>query len=295
MDVVLPSAGSYVVAVSGGVDSITLLDMLRKQPGLKLVVAHFDHGMRSDSAKDRRVESVAKKQGLDFVYEEGNLGPQAGEAAARQARYDFLRGALKNTGSAAIITAHHQDDVLETAIINILRGTGRKGLTSLRSQPQLLRPLLKITKQELLAYAAGQGLDWREDATNQDTAYLRNYVRHKLLPRFSEPDKRRLVNILATAATTNQELDEVLDKLLDGQAAANQLDRRWFNNLPHAAAREIMAAWLRSNGLSGFDSQTLERLVIAAKTARPGKNFPAKAGYLLEVKTDNLALAGPER
>src|SRR5690348_2939142 len=126
MNVLLPKPGNYVVAVSGGVDSVVLLDILSKQPGLKLTIAHFDHGIRNDSYKDRQfVEGLAKKYQLLFVYKEGSLG-KASEAKAREARYEFLRKAQKDSGSQAIITAHHQDDLLETAILNMLRDSSRK-------------------------------------------------------------------------------------------------------------------------------------------------------------------------
>lgn len=188
MKAVLASPGSYVVAVSGGVDSMALLHLLRKNPGLDLVVAHFDHGIRDNSSEDRKfVQTFAKANGLKFVYEEGNLGAGASEARARDARYKFLHKTVEDTGSAAIVTAHHQDDVLETAIINLLRGSGRKGLTSLGNRPGIERPLLSVPKRDLVAYAKDQGLRWREDSTNQDLDYLRNYVRHRLLPRFDAP------------------------------------------------------------------------------------------------------------
>lgn len=291
----LPKPGKYIVAVSGGVDSMVLLDILHRRPGLELVVAHFDHGIRPDSAKDRQfVKAMAKEYGLPFVYEEGRLGAKAGEAKARQARYDFLGRAQKEHGAATIVTAHHQDDVLETAIINILRGTGRKGLTALRERPGLSRPLLKVPKQELLAYARQQSLGWREDPSNADLGYLRNYVRHKLLARIKDKDRADLAGILTRMTVTNRELDEILETLLSGQAGG-RLDRQWFGQLPHAVAREVMAAWLRSRNIAGFDSKTLERLVVAAKTGRTGKNFPVYADVKLEVGADYLALGGLER
>lgn len=275
---------------------MVLLDMLRQQAGLELVVAHFDHGIRDDSARDRRlVEAFAKANGLKFVYEEAKLGVGASEAKARAARYRFLRKALKDTDSSAIITAHHQDDVLETAIINILRGTGRKGLTSLGNQTDLLRPLLWVPKRDLVAYAKDQGLKWHEDSTNRDDAYLRNYVRHRLLERFDGDSRSRLLEIIAGLSETNRELDTLLVKQLRAQPVSGTLDRQWFNQLPHAAAREVMAAWLRLNGSRGFDSKMLERLVIAAKTAKVGKMFPVQAGVNLKINADNLALSGHER
>src|SRR5882724_1815869 len=129
--------GRYVVATSGGVDSMALLHLLYQMSrdsdaGWWLTVAHFDHGIRSDSAEDRQlVQAIARQYGLPFVYDEGRLGPGASEATARQARYSFLHQVLGASGARAIMTAHHQDDVLETAIFNLIRGTGRKGLTSL--------------------------------------------------------------------------------------------------------------------------------------------------------------------
>lgn len=296
MDIVLPKPGSYVVAVSGGVDSVALLDILSRQIDLGLTVAHFDHGIRKESSSDRRfVEAIAKGYGLPFVYEEGQLGPSASEAAARAARYNFLRRAQKAQAAQAIITAHHQDDVLETAVINLIRGTGRKGLTALSARPGLLRPLLKIPKHELIAYAKEQGLEWREDPTNLDPGYLRNYVRHKLLPRFEAPDRARLAGLVIKMTATNETLDLALQELLNRQAVDDSLDRQWFSQLPHAVAREVMAAWLRSHGTAGFDSKALERLVVAAKTAKAGKAFPVYAGINMRVRGDHLALTSSER
>lgn len=296
MKAVKPKPGKYVVAVSGGVDSMSLLDILARQPEVELVVAHFDHGIRSDSAADREfVQKAAENYGLAFFYKEGKLGPSAGEAEARQARYDFLQRVQEQTGAQAIITAHHQDDVLETAIINLIRGTGRKGLTALRERPGIVRPLLNVSKRELADYARSHDLRWREDPTNRETNYLRNYIRHKLLPRFSEADRTNLLNLVTKMRVTNQELDEMLQELIGRQAADNRLDRQWFSQLPHNIALEVMAAWLRGHGAGGFDSKTLERLVVVAKTARPGKTFPVYGAKKLTVNADYLALSSSER
>ena len=190
MDISLES-GTYIVAVSGGVDSIVLLDILKNQTDLNLIVAHFDHGVRTDSELDRQfVEKLSKKINLPFVYESAQLGSAASEEAARSARYAFLERARQAYQARAIVTAHHQDDVLETAIINLLRGTNRRGLSSLTSRPQLARPLLHVSKRDLKAYAQEQGLVWREDSTNSDDSYLRNYVRLHLVPQFSSNRSR---------------------------------------------------------------------------------------------------------
>lgn len=304
MDVQL-KPGSYVVAVSGGVDSLALLHLLYAQnwaarqagePTSKLIVAHFDHGIRDDSLADRKlVQATAKAYGLPFVYDEGRLGAGVSEAKARDARYGFLRQVHEASGTQAIITAHHQDDVLETAILNLLRGTGRRGLTSLRNHSDINRPLLHVPKQQLVDYANQRGLRWHEDSTNSDDSYLRNYIRHRILPRFDEAGRQRLGYILSSLRTQNQRLDNDLINLLHQQTTGGMLDRNWFNHLPHGVAKEMLAAWLRAHDLSSFDSRALERLVVAAKTARPGKLFPLLGGYHMHVGSQNLALVGSER
>jgi tRNA(Ile)-lysidine synthetase-like protein len=286
--------GKYVVAVSGGVDSMVLLDLLRQMSGLELVVAHFDHGIRDDSAADRIfVDATAKSYGLLYSFAEGNLGPKVSEATARQARYDFLHRVKSENEADAIITAHHQDDMLETAIINLLRGTGRKGLSSLRSTDDIKRPLLNIPKSEIQKYAKKHKLEWREDSTNQDESYLRNYVRHRLLPHLSETEKNRLLQIINQAAETNEQLDHELLQLLP--VDAGNLSRKDIIALSHAEARELMAAWLRSNHLRDFDRSTLERMVVAAKTGRPGKQIDVFKKVTMRIGRSDLALEHIER
>lgn len=279
--------GRYVVAVSGGVDSVALLHLLHAEAGVELVVAHFDHGIRSDSAADRIfVSNLASKYGLKFEYTEGNLGEKASEATARAARYEFLRSVMKKHDAQAIITAHHQDDVLETAIINILRGTGRKGLNALSIRSDIHRPLLSVPKNELLAYAKLNHLQWREDSTNTDVNHLRNYVRHKIVPRLDEAGRKKLLDIIDASAETNTKLDALLVKYL--QPALN---RTKFQGMPHGMAKEVLAAWLRQQGLRGFDRSTLERLVVGAKTGKTGTRLDIMQGSSLHISKDSLAVS----
>lgn len=286
--------GKYVVAVSGGVDSIVLLDLLRQKPELELVIAHFDHGIRPDSDKDSRlVQDAATRYGLEFVAGKGRLGPDVSEAKARDARYEFLRRVKLEHGADAIVTAHHQDDVLETAILNLLRGTGRKGLSSLRSTDDIKRPLLGISKRAIRDYAEQNHLLWREDSTNQDESYLRNYVRLRLLPRLDGAAQNHLLQIIRDVAKTNMQLDDELLKLLP--TTPESLQRKEIIKLSHTEARELIAAWLRSNGLRDFDRATLERLVVAAKTAGSGKRVDVIHKTVMKIGRADLALEHIER
>jgi tRNA(Ile)-lysidine synthase len=287
--------GTYVVAVSGGVDSVGLLHMLREQRGVKLIVAHFDHGIRDDSRLDKQlVQQMAADYNLPFVYDEGNLGKGASEAAAREARYKFLRRVRDLSHANAIITAHHQDDALETAIINWLRGTGRRGYTALKSDHELLRPLLNVPKQELINYAKRNGLRWHEDSTNKQTNYLRNLIRHKVMPQLTAQQRADMVAALHDLRGLNDKIDEKLVHFLHTQPKLQHIDRHWFIMLPHDVALELMAMWLRLNHCQ-FDRKLLERLVASAKTLAAGKAVDIDKTHVIEVKSRQLALVHRER
>jgi tRNA(Ile)-lysidine synthase len=304
--------GKYIIAVSGGVDSVSLLHLLvqmqarckqelESSDGSKqlltdfsFLVAHYDHGIREDSAKDKQlVQKLSTQYGLPFVFAEGKLGKAASEETARSARYAFLRDAQKQYDARAIITAHHQDDVLETAILNLLRGTGRKGLTSLKSGDGLLRPLLHVSKSDIQTYAAKQHLTWREDSTNQETRYLRNYIRQNILPKFSSEHKKQLTDIVERSRSVNDSLDIGLADFLCTQA--NAINRQKFILLPHAIAKEVLASWLRANNLREFNRFMLERLVIAGKVGQPNTKVNVYGKYFIELKKDHLALTRFER
>jgi tRNA(Ile)-lysidine synthetase-like protein len=288
--------GLYVLAVSGGVDSIALLHLVKDTPDVKFVIAHFDHGIRDDSAEDRRlVESLAKRYEMPFVYGEGRLGKKASEAVARQARYKFLDKVRQSTNAKAVITAHHQDDMIETAIINIIRGTNRKGLSSISNQGSILRPMLHLTKKELINYAKENSLEWREDVTNNDQKYLRNYVRHSIVPKLTPEQRLQLVNLIWKQERLNNQIDELLINVLHSQSANCQLDRLWFQRLSHVESREVMASWLRANNLQTFDRMTIERLTVTAKVAKPVKRVDVLNGTQMEIRKLTLALMPIER
>jgi tRNA(Ile)-lysidine synthase len=280
--------GKYIIAVSGGVDSMVLLDILADRPGLQLIVAHFEHGMRDDSDRDRQlVEQAAAHYKLPFVCEHGKLGAGASEATARQARYAFLRRIKAEAQTDAIVTAHHQDDLIETAIINILRGTGRKGLSSLQSSADIVRPLLRWTKRDIYDYAAQHpGITWHDDSTNQNDAYLRNYVRHHIINSLGEAGRAQLLERIQRAAATNPVIDDTLSHAINAHLSGGgdgKLDRRWFIMLPYDVSCEIMAAWFRMRGIREFDRRLIEQLVVATKVLTPGKRKDINAAYLLEV------------
>ena len=288
--------GVYVVAVSGGVDSMVLLDVMRQYPGVKVVVAHFDHGIRPDAVYDRMlVQDIAKKHGLPFVFHEGRLGEEASEATARKARYDFLHNVKETSGAKAIVTAHHQDDLMETAVMNLIRGTHRRGLTALRSTETVRRPLLLKTKAELIAYAREQGLKWREDRTNQDVRYFRNHIRHNVMPRFSEDERKRLYKLIMDMHQLNDEIDARCTNHLHVRLDNGRLNRYWFLHLPHSVAREVMAAWLRRHDVRNIDKPLLERLVVACKTLAAGQSADVDKNYYLTVMGSDLALMHRDR
>jgi tRNA(Ile)-lysidine synthase len=293
--------GKYIVAVSGGVDSVVLLDLLsnvhRPTPNVQLIVAHFDHGIRDDSGKDAEfVKSLAKKYKLPFELGEGQLGPQASEAEARNKRYAFLKTVQQKHQASAIITAHHQDDVIETSIINILRGTGRRGLSSLKNRPGLLRPLLAFSKKQLIDYAKAHNLQWQEDTTNEDIKFLRNKIRQEIMPKMDDTARAKWLAILRQADIINEKLDTEINYLLRRGLHKGQLvlSRKWFTMLSHSIAKEVLLAIFYQMGALDMDRKTIERLSVQIKTLPGGKILQAP-GITIELTKRNARFKSSQR
>ena len=253
---------------------MSLLDILAsraKRRKYQLVVAHFDHGIRVDSYLDRQlVKKVSSKYNLPFVSRQAKLG-KVSEATARQARYSWLNQVKNRHKAVAIITAHHLDDALETAIFNTGRGADRWGLTPLHLQKEIIRPLLNLTKADLVKYARKRKLEWREDPTNRDLRIARNFIRGWVLPLL---DRRRLTKDLQTLAESNRQLAAQLEARLANLAEVKttsikfqRYDLIMMDNQQLSELLRLAAAKLGGN----LDSQRLRRLVVFAKTGRPGK------------------------
>lgn len=294
MKLVLPTAGRYIICVSGGVDSVCLLDILAETNRYDLMLAHFDHGIRENSHLDRElVRGLSQRYGLPFICGEGKLGPKASEALARDVRYRFMFKAQKEHKALAVITAHHQDDRLETLLINLIRGTSPRGLASIQESDRVKRPLLNVTKAELKDYANSHGLVWREDETNAEDVYLRNYIRLHLLPRLRPKDRQELIGLMDAQIELNRQIETMIKVLLNGDNS--KLSRSVLFDLDFSETKEVLAFWLRENNLFNFDRRTIERLALGVKTKRPGTKLDVKGGRRIQIKADHLALSAHER
>ncbi len=182
---------TVVVGVSGGMDSMCLLDLLsrvREQAGIRLVVAHLHHGLRGEEAdRDYRfVEEQASRYGFPFeglrVRPDSYPGKANLQARARDLRYAFYEEAAERHGAQKIATGHHRDDQVETLLMQLFRGTGTfRGILPVRDG-RYIRPLLELGRQGLLGYASSRGVPYVEDSTNRKRAYLRNRIRHDFTP-----------------------------------------------------------------------------------------------------------------
>ncbi len=265
---------TYILAVSGGVDSVVLLHRLSlvKPPNVMYVVAHVNHGIRETASADEElVKLLAEQAGYEYETTELRLGSGASEQQARDRRYAFLFEIARKYKAEAIITAHHQDDVLETMIINLMRGTTARGLIGY-TQPSIVRPFINKQKIELLNYAKKHKLTWHEDETNQDEKYLRNYVRLSLLSQLSEVEKAKLLTLRENVLNLYRELDDLTKKLLVQSLRKGKLVRSQFVVLPYKVQCELMAMWLRLNNIQ-IERSMIERAVTAAKVLRPGKQL----------------------
>lgn len=212
-----------LVAVSGGCDSVSLLHLLRfaaDDAGVRVTAAHFDHGMRPGSGHDADwVRGLCRAWEVPLREARAETPPRT-EEEARDARYAFLRRARAEAGATHLATAHHADDQAETVLFRVLRGTGLPGLAGIRPRDEtgLIRPLLPFPRAEIVRYARGAGLAWREDPSNALDDFARNRIRHGLLPwieRRLAPGARRSLARLADLAREEEEAwDAVLAPVL---------------------------------------------------------------------------------
>lgn len=296
MEVRLPE-GKWMVAVSGGVDSVVLLHLLAQKmindqrSKTSILVAHFDHGIRANSADDAAfVRGLAKQYNLPFFMERTELGAGTSEATARRARYEFLRRVQHEQQADGIVTAHHQDDLLETMVLNLQRGTGSRGLSSLRSRPGLLRPLLGYSKSDMYTYAKQHNLQWHEDETNALDSYSRNRIRHSVVSKMTLEDRLEMVAYSLAAKAANDEIDQLVERYLAVQPAARILSRPSITGLPDEVGREILAVWLRRETDVEISRKMLERLLVAVHVGRNNSLCDIARGWSLHVKRDTVRL-----
>ncbi len=270
----------YVVAVSGGVDSVVLLDMLAQKGDTELIVAHFDHGIRKDSAKDADfVGNLVQKYNLPFETRREELGENASEELARDRRYEFLRTVAKKY-KARLMTAHHSDDAIESIVINLKRGTGWRGLAVLDSDIE--RPLIDKTKEEIIDYAKEHSLEWREDSTNLENNYLRNRVR-RLLGSLDDDTKRQILALRAKQTRLRRLIDAEVDSLVGGSTLYS---RYFLIQINPASAIECLRYITRGY----LTRPQAERALLAVKTARPGTVYDVGGKAQLSFTTRNFTV-----
>ena len=214
---------SLVLAVSGGPDSMALLDVINKlyqTLSIKIVVVHVNHGLRNESKRDEEVVvDYCKKNELKCVVKKVSvkkeLGAKGGgiEEKARKLRYRALRQIAQKKNAKYILTAHNSDDQVETIIFNFLRGSSVKGLGGMRELTEdILRPLLGVAKADLLEYVKKQDIPFATDVTNKNLQFTRNNIRHKLLPNLRKFNPN-LNEILLRNSQMFQQIDLVLKSM----------------------------------------------------------------------------------
>lgn len=273
-----------LIAVSGGVDSVVLLDVILRRGQDEVAVAHFDHGIRTESAADAQfVAGLARQYDVPYITRREELGPTASEDVARQRRYQFLFDAAARWGGR-VTTAHHQDDVIETIALNLRRGTRWRGLAVMGDQ-RIERPLLEWTKQDIYDYALRHRLEWVEDATNQSDAYLRNQLRRRLQARLTDQQRAAFGRLWRQQWRLRREIDQEALRL------SSCLGSRYFwAHIPIEPARELLYREVqRLTGVSLLSAQ-LDRLLIAIKTGRAGTVWQPAASVRVKLSVKSVTI-----
>ena len=209
----------FLLAVSGGVDSMVLLDLF-KGAALNFEVAHINYKLRGeDSDEDQKlVEGFCRQNQIPFhlyqVSEKDNKPKNSIQEWARNIRYQFFRKIQQEKNLDFLVTAHHLNDQLETFIINLSKASGIKGLSGIpANENKILRPLLSFTKEEIYAYAKKNKIKFREDLSNQKNDYLRNKIRNQIVPKLLEVNENFLENFGKSILHLNQTKSFVEEKI----------------------------------------------------------------------------------
>ncbi len=310
-----------LVGVSGGADSMALLALLHEMAPrwqLRLSVAHLQHRIRgSAAAQDARfVKASARQLGLNYV--EGNvdvprLARRRGvslEMAGREARYAFFAQAARRWHCAALATAHNADDQVETVLLKLARGAGPQGLAGIPyhthwGKLKIIRPLRDASRIAILEFLRRRHLAWREDATNNDEAFLRNRIRHEVLPFLETRLNPRIRQALARTADILEKENEYLAALASNILAqcagpARPLDGALLASYPIALRRRVLRQWLVAYGMAvnHIDYNAVDRLdnlLIHRQSGRsitlPGAWLARKTGRHIDLTHGQLLAA----
>ena len=305
---------AVLVAVSGGPDSMSLLHLLGERApawGLRLGIAHLDHGLRPESAQDADwIRRLAASLALTLyteridVRELGRRWRLSLEEAGRRARYRFLRQTADRHGYGKVALAHHADDNAETFLLNLLRGSGRSGLAGIppAREGRWIRPLIEATRADILDYLSCRRLTALSDSSNTDRGFLRNRIRHELIPlleRDYQPGVRAVLNRSAEVFREEEDWIESLVRLLLDQAAVVRQPGRValsvdaLAGLAPAAQRRIVRAGLRliRDDLRRIGLVHVEGIIALVKRTGDGGPLHLPAGVRVRRRGDRLEMA----
>ena len=272
-----------ILAISGGVDSIVMLHLFRGDDSV--VVAHFNHGTRPSADDDEKfVRRLAAEYGLECFVGRAELGENASEEKARISRYEYLFDLAERIGGE-VYTAHHLDDLVESMAINVVRGTGWRGLVPF-GNTAIRRPFIEVKpmdRADILRYAAEHDLSFRHDPTNTDERYLRNRLRSA----FRDLDKTGLFEIYHETNNLKKSIDEILSEILPRDGV---FERAWFFDLDDAVALEILRAGLLRADIPATRPQMLDFL-SAIRTYSSGKSFNLPGNRLVRLTKNTFTLA----
>ena len=246
----------YLVALSGGADSVALL-LLLKEGGFNVHAAHCNFHLRgAESDRDEAFcVELCQQLGVELhrahfdTREYAELHKVSIEMAARELRYKWFDQLRQDMGAAGICVAHHRDDSVETVLLNLVRGTGLRGLTGI--QPRngfILRPFLCVSRAEIEAFLSGRGQKYVTDSTNLEADVLRNKVRLQVLPLLCELNPAVSENIQRTAENL-VEAQKILDAILDNYKDSNILELRELEK--YGSSEYVVFEWLKNYGFNG--------------------------------------------
>jgi tRNA(Ile)-lysidine synthase len=278
-----------LIAVSGGIDSVVLVHLLQ-QLNYDIAIAHCNFGLRGEESDDDEqfIRNYASENSIKIFVTHFDTKSFAADnklsiqVAARQLRYIWFDQLLEENKLDYLLTAHHLDDAIETFLINLTRGTGLEGLTGIPQQTgRIVRPLLPFSRKDIEAYAEENNITWREDSSNASDKYLRNKLRHDIVPElkslnpsFSDSFKQTLNNIQQSASLAHDAAIVMYQQVVSEKEGQKHIDIEQLKRLPNYKA--YLYQWLNPFGFTSWDD------IYSLIDAQSGKQVLAPAYRLLK-------------
>lgn len=286
---------TVVLSLSGGVDSMVLYDLLKKLDlNQKIICVHFNHNLRKESKfeEEQIVNMCEKDNNAIKVFNYNKTGKKNMHDSAREYRYEKLLEVAKESDASIILTAHHEDDLVETFLFKVIRGTTLQSLSSLKKSVyyeniEIYRPLLELSKQQILDYALENNIKYFEDSSNKENAYSRNYIRNVIIPLIKDNNlmfSKNIDNLIEEMEENFNFISREVDIIYSNVVVNNRIDINRLLSLDDYLIKQVIKKFIwreYQTKTTNLKKEHLNKILLISKSNKPSLSFNLPEGKVI--------------